>query len=103
MSHSALAQVSSELDDFAIQRNALSRTLEEPLRTHLLKNGYTPRNAAIAANSLLDTYAQCLANTENSDEKSEPEITTVRLGEVVVAAYESPCLAEFLNNVAGIL
>ena len=102
MSPLAWAQTSSDSDGLAIQRDALSKTLEQPLRTHLLKKGYTPRNAAIAADSLLDMYAQCLANKPQTNLDSEPEVTYFRLGESKVSAYKSPCLTEFLNDVASI-
>lgn len=87
-------------DDLAIQREALAESLEMPLRTHLLKKGYTPRNAATAASSLLDKYAQCLASSQNTDMDTEPEVTTVRLGDAVIAVYESQCLTTFLDTVA---
>ena len=102
MSLPTWAQTPSYSDEFAIQRDALSKTLEQPLRTHLLKKRYTPRNAAIAANSLLDMYARCLANTPHTGLDSDPEVTNFRLGEAKVSAYKSPCLTEFLNDVAGI-
>jgi hypothetical protein len=102
MSLSAWANTPSDSDELAIQRDALSKALEQPLRTHLLKKGYTPRNAAIAADRLLDTYAQCLANTPHTDFAAEPEVTNFLLGEANVSAYKSPCLADFLNDVAGI-
>ena len=101
MSLPAWAQESSFSDDFAIQRGALSETLEQPLRTHLLKRGYTPRNAAIATNNMLDLYARCLASAPRTDLKAEPEVTSFRLGESVASAYKSPCLTEFLDDVAG--
>lgn len=102
MSPLAWTQTVDDSDDLAIQRDALSKTLEQPLRTHLLKRGYTPRNAAIAASSLLDMYAQCLANTRRTDLRSEPEATSFRLGDAMVSAYKSPCLTDFLDDVAGI-
>ena len=98
----AWTQASSGSDDLAIQRDALSKTLEQPLRTHLLQKGYTPRNAEIATNSLLDKYARCVASTPRTDLSPEPEVTHFRLGATVVSAYESSCLNEFLNDVAGI-
>ena len=99
---STWAQTPSDSDELAIQRDALSETLENPLRAHLLKKGYTPRNAAIAADSLLDMYARCLANTPRAELDSDAEITTFRLGDEKVFAYKSPCLAEFINDVASI-
>ena len=102
MSLPAWAQVPSNSDELAIQRHVLSKTLEQQLRTHLLKKGYTPRNAAIAADSLLDAYALCLANIPRADSGSEPEVTSFRLGEAKVSAYKSPCLTDFLGDVAGI-
>ena len=102
MSLLAWMQASNGSDDLTVQREALSETLENPLRTQLLKKGYTPRNATIAANSLLDMYAQCLASTQSTNSNSEPEVTTVRLGDAVIVVYESPCLTEFLNNVSDI-
>ena len=102
MSFQTWAQSPSDPDEFAIQRDALSKTLEQPLRTHLLKKGYTPRNAATAADSLLDMYARCLAELPRSDSESEPEVTLFRLGEADVAAYKSPCLTQFRNDIAGI-
>ena len=102
MSLLAWVQISSGSDDLAIQREALSKALEQPLRTHLLKKGYAPRNAAIAANSLLDMYAQCLASAPRMDSSTEPEVTNIRLGDAVVAAYKSPCLTEFFDDVARI-
>ena len=102
MSLSTSAQVSGESDVFSIQRDALSQTLEQPLRTHLLKKGYTPRNAAIAANNLLDMYARCLANAPHTDLGSDPEVALFQLGETKVSAYKSLCLTEFLNDVASI-
>ena len=89
-------------DDLATQRDALSQAFEEPLRAHLLKKGYTPRNAAIATDSLLDTYAQCLADTPRTDLSAEPDVTSFRLGDAVVSAYKSPCLNEFIRDVAGL-
>ena len=102
VSLSTWAQTPSESDEFSIQRDALSETLEQPLRTHLLKKGYTPRNAAIAANNLLDMYARCLANVPRTDLDADPEVTFFRLAEAKVSAYKSRCLAGFLNDVAGI-
>lgn len=89
-------------DELAIQREALAESLEQPLRAELVKNGYTPRNAATAARSLLDMYAQCLASTQNTNKDSESEVTNIRLGDLTIAVYESGCLTEFLNNVAGL-
>ncbi len=102
MSLPTWAQTPSDSEEFTIQRDALSNTLEQPLRTFLLKRGYTPRNAAIAASSLLDMYARCLAESTHIDPDSEPEVTTFRLGEAIVSAYKSRCLTEFQNDVAGI-
>ena len=102
MSLLAWTQTSSGSDELEIQRDALSKTLEQPLRTHLLRKGLTPRNAAIAVNSLLDMYAQCLASTPRTDQSSEPDVTSFRLGDAVVSAYKSPCLTDFLNDVAAI-
>ena len=85
-----------------MQREALADSLEQPLRAELVKNGYSPRNAAIAANSLLDMYAQCLASTQKTNMESESEVTHVRLGDLTVAVYKSDCLTEFLNTVADI-
>jgi hypothetical protein len=101
MSVSAWAQKPSDSDELAIQRDALSKTLEQPLRTHLLKRGYTLRNAAIAADSLLDIYARCLASKPQTNSDSEPEVTYFRLGEAMVSAYKSHCLNKFLTDVAG--
>ena len=89
-------------DELATQREVLAASLEQPLREQLVKHGYTPRNAAMAASSLLDAYAQCLANTQSTDTDSEPEVTTIRLGGTVVSAYKSHCLTKFLNGVAGL-
>lgn len=102
MSLLAWMQTSSGSDDLTIQREALSEAFEQPLRTQLLKKGYTPRNATIAANSLLDMYARCLASTQSTDLSTEPEVTNIRIGDAVIAAYKSPCLTKFLNDVAGI-
>ena len=102
MSLPTWAQSPSDPDEFAIQRDALSKTLEQPLRTHLLKKGYTPRNAAKAAASLLDMYALCLAKSPRFDSESEPEVAIFRLGETDVSAYRSPCLKKFRNDIAGI-
>jgi len=102
MSLPTWAQTPSDSDEFAIQRDTLSKTLEQPLRTFLLKKGYTPRNAAIAASSMLDMYARCIAESPRTDADSEPEVTSFRLGEANVSAYKSPCLTQFLNDVAGI-
>ena len=102
MSPPAWTQTVNDANDLAIQRDALSKTLEEPLRTYLLKRGYTPRNAAIAASSLLDIYAQCLVSTPRSDFSSEPEATSFGLGDAVVSAYKSPCLTDFLDDVADV-
>jgi hypothetical protein len=87
-------------DVLTVQREALAESLELPLRAQLVKNGYTPRNAAMAASSLLDKYAQCLATTQSTDMDSEPEVSTVRLGDAVVTAYKSHCLTKFLDTVA---
>ena len=102
MSLLAWMQTSNGSDDLAIQVDAFSEVLEQPLRTHLVKKGYTPRNAAIAADSLLDTYAHCLAGTARTDMDSEPEATSFRLGDSVVLAYKSLCLTDFLDDVAGL-
>jgi len=102
MSLPAWAQTPRDSEELEIQRDALSKTLEHPLRTHLLKKAYTPRNAAIAADSLLDVYAKCLADQPQTDLDSEPDVTFFRLGEEKVSAYKSPCLTAFLNDVAGI-
>ncbi len=95
-------QASVGSDDLKIQREALSEAFEQTLRTQLLKKGYTHRNAAIAANGLIDMYAHCLVSKQNETLNSEPEVTAVRLGDAVVVAYKSPCLTEFLNNFAGL-
>lgn len=102
MSLLAWMNTSSGSDDLATQRDALSKAFEEPLRAHLLKQGYTPRNAAIATNSLLDTYARCLADTHRTDLSAEPDVTSFQLGDAVVSAYKSPCLSEFIKGVAGL-
>ena len=98
----AWADTRSDSNELAVQREAISRTLEQPLRTHLLKKGYTPRNAAIAGDTLLDAYARCLANTPHADVDSEPEVTCFRLGEATVSAYKSSCLTNSLDDVAAI-
>ena len=97
----AWAQTPSDSDEPAIQRDTLLKTLEQPLRTFLLKKGYTPRNAAKATSSLLDRYAQCLAESPHPDPDSETEVASFWLGDAAVSAYKSPCLTEFLNEVAG--
>ena len=102
MSLPTWAQTSSDPEELKIQRGAISETLEQPLRKYLLKKGYTPRNAAIAASSLLDAYARCLAESKHTSPDSEPEFTTFRLGEATVSAYKSPCLTDFLNDIADI-
>ena len=102
MSLPTWAQAASDSNELAIQREALSKTLEQTLRTFLLKKGYTPRNAAIAAGSLLDTYAGCLAESPRANAGSEPEVTVFRLAETVVSAYKSPCLTQFVIDVANI-
>ena len=89
-------------DEQAIQREALAESLEQPLRAELIENGYSPRNAAIAASSMLDMYAQCLASTHNANMDSEPEVTNVWLGGLAVTVYRSDCLTEFLDNVADL-
>ena len=93
---------SSGSDDLTTQRDALSKAFEEPLRVHLLMKGYTPRNAAIATNSLLDTYAQCLADTPRTDLSAEPDVMSFWLGDAVVSAYKSPCVSEFIKDVGGL-
>ncbi len=95
-------QTPSESDQFSSQRVALSKTLEQPLRTQLLKKGYTPRNAAIAADNLLNKYARCLADVPRTHLGSDPEVIFFQLGEAKVSAYKSPCLAGFLSDVDGI-
>ena len=102
MSLLAWMQASVGSDDLKIQREALSEALEQTLLTQLLKKGYTPRNAAIAANGLIDMYAHCLVSKQNETLNSEPEVTAGWLGDEVVVAYKSPCLTEFLNNFAGL-
>lgn len=102
VSLSTWAQVPGESDELSIQRDSLSSTLEQPLRTHLLRNGLTPRNATIAASNLIDSYARCLASTPPTDSPTEPELTFFRIGDASVAAYKSPCLNEFLADIAGI-
>lgn len=95
-------QASVGSDELKTQREALTEAFDETLRTQLLKKGYTPRNAATAANGLIDMYARCLASKENGTLHSEPEVTAVQLGGAVVFAYKSPCLKEFLNNFADL-
>ena len=102
MSLSTWAQTPSDSEELAIQRDALSKSLEQPLRAFLLKKGYTPRNAAIAASSLLDVYARCLAESTHTDSDLEPEVKVFRLGEADFSAYKSPCLSQFLDDLAGI-
>jgi hypothetical protein len=93
---------SAGTDDFAVQQDALIDTFEQPLRMELLKKGYTPRNAAIASGSLLDEFARCLVKENSANAGSESQITTIRLGGAVIVTYESPCLAEFMSNVASL-
>jgi len=95
-------QASVGSDDLTIQREALSEAFEQTLHTQLLKKGYTPRNAAITTNGLIDMYSHCLVGKQNENLNSEPEVKAVRLGDAVVFAYKSPCLKEFLNNFAGL-
>ena len=97
----AWAQTPSDSEELTIQRDAFLKTLEQPLRTFLMKKGYTPRNAARATSSLLDRYAQCLAESPHPDPDSETEVMSFWLGNAAVSAYKSPCLTEFLNEVAG--
>lgn len=95
-------ETSSGSDDPADQKKVLIVAFERPLRVELLKKGYTPRNAAIASGSLLDEFARCLVSEQNANSSSESHTTTVRLGEAVIVTYESPCLTEFLSNVASL-
>ncbi len=87
-------------DELVAQREALGESLEQPLRAELVKNGYSPRNAAIAADSLLDLYAECLASAESTNTDSEPEVTYFPLGDELVAVYKSDCLTKFQNDLA---
>lgn len=91
-------QASVGSDDLKIQREAISEAFGQTLLTQLLRKGYTARNAAIAANGLIDVYAHCLVSKQNETLNSEPEVAAVRLGDAVVVAYKSPCLREFLDN-----
>ena len=96
------AQSARGSDDFSAQREVLNETLGYPLRTLLLHKGYTPRNADVAASNLLDLYAQCLVTEQDVDSDAEPELTTIRMGDAVIAVYRSPCLTEFLDNIRAL-
>lgn len=77
-------------------------SFELPLRNELLRKGYTPRNAAIAAQHLLDDLVKCWTNEQNTLSHSKPRTIVVQLGGATIVTYESPCLTEFLSNVRSL-
>jgi len=93
-----LSFTAAQADD-ASQDALIMDSFEQPLLSELLKRGYTPRNAAIATQHLLEEFIRCWTSDRNAESHSEQSIVTVQLGGQRIVTYQSPCLSEFIGNV----
>lgn len=92
--------VADNTDEAIKQDEMLLRSsFEEPLRTELLSIGLTPRNAAIAAQHILDGLVECRKSERNISDSSEGRTIIIRLGGNAIATHATPCMDEFLERV----
>ncbi len=95
--------ISLRADELDYQQDALIlNSFEQPLRSELLMKGYTPRNAAIASQHLLEEFIRCWKSDRNAEPHSEPSTVVTQLGGKSIVTYQSPCLTEFLGNVESL-
>ena len=84
------------------QDELIMDSFEQPLLSELLEKGYTPRNAAIASQHLLEEFVRCWKSDRNVESHSERSTVVVELGGRKIVTYESPCLTEFIGNVESL-
>ena len=89
---------STGADDPDVQKEALS-AFAQPLLAELLRKGYSPRNAELATQHLLDDLARCWNSDRNISSTAEPKTVVVRLGGETIVTNDSVCLSEFLGIV----
>ena len=97
----AIADETVDSENEARYQNAsiLRESFERPLQKELLESGLSPRNAEIATQNMLNALIECWNSDRNTVTRSEPEITTVRLGGETIVTYETPCMNTFLADV----
>ena len=92
----------TETDVSETEVQVLRTSFEEPLQRELLRKGFSPRNAGIATQNILDNLVECWASDRNSVAGEEQETILVRLGGRVILTYPSPCIDDLLSTVSEV-
>ena len=97
---SGLADTEDNLS--AAEAEVLRTSFERPLQKELLGRGFSPRNADIATQNILENLVECWASDRNRIANEEQQTIVVRLGGSVITTYPSPCIDDLLATVSDV-
>ena len=99
-----VADETADSETEAHRQNALMlrESFESPLQMEFINSGLTLRNSEIAARNLLKSLIECWNSQRNEVTTAEPEVTIVQLGGQSIATHKTPCMNEFLADIADV-